>query len=160
MGLTTIRGEFVLRGEKAADLAALIEEHLEGLRGRSVYTLAQQDISSTGTTRRPTHVDARPKQLPSPLTGSSEDPTFLVCKRGDLLLVEREDGPSADATWIRATNQRTHSSGAVYRDQLLFLPTLSRPPEDVLVQFVLFPNYHNKSALRRWMVQTHKSRRQ
>ncbi|TWW72912.1 Unconventional myosin-VIIb [Takifugu flavidus] len=108
VGLTTVRGEFVLKGEKAADMAALIEEHLEGLRGRSVYTLAQQDISRT------------------------EDPTFLVCERGDLLLVEREDQPSADATWIRATNQRTCSSGTVYRDLLLFLPTLSRPSEDVL----------------------------
>lgn len=62
---------------------------------------------------------------------------FLVCERGDLLLVEREDHPSADAAWIRATNQRTRRSGAVYRDLLLFLPTLSRPSEDVLVQFVL-----------------------
>lgn len=68
VGLTTVRGEFVLKGEKAAGMAALIEEHLEGLRGRSVYTLAQQDISRTGTTRRPARADARPKQLPSPLS--------------------------------------------------------------------------------------------
>lgn len=62
--------------------------------------------------------------------------------------MEREDHPSADATRIRATNQRTHSSGSVYRDLLLFLPTLSRPSQDVLVQFVLFPNDHEKSASR------------
>lgn len=67
------------------------------------------------------------------VTGSAEDPSFLVCKRGDLLLVEREDCPSADVNWVRATNQRTNSSGAIYRDFLLFLPTLSRPSEDVLV---------------------------
>lgn len=68
VGLTTVRGEFVLKGEKAADMAALIEEHLEGLRGRSVYTLAQQDISGTGTTRRPACAYTRPKQLPSLLS--------------------------------------------------------------------------------------------
>lgn len=65
VGLTTARGEFVLKGEKAADMAALIEEHLEGLRGRSVYTLALQDTGTTGTTQRPVRAD---EQLPSLLS--------------------------------------------------------------------------------------------
>lgn len=68
------------------------------------------------------------------LTGSAENPTFLVCKRGDLLLVAGKHHSSAEGNLIRATNLRTNSSGVVYRHWLLFLPTLSRPSEDVLVQ--------------------------
>lgn len=57
---------------------------------------------------------------------------FLVCKRGDLLKVERdEENPTEN--WIRAVNQRTGDSGAVYQDTVQFLPTLSRPTEEILV---------------------------
>uniref|UniRef100_A0A8C4DK70 Myosin VIIBb n=1 Tax=Dicentrarchus labrax TaxID=13489 RepID=A0A8C4DK70_DICLA len=48
MNLATVRGEFVLKSGEAADMAALIKNHLEGLRQRSVYALAQQDSSKTG----------------------------------------------------------------------------------------------------------------
>lgn len=47
--LTTLRGEFVLEGQKAADMAALVEEHLKELRGRSVYALALRDSHPNGT---------------------------------------------------------------------------------------------------------------
>lgn len=65
---------------------------------------------------------------------------FLVCKRGDLLLVEKDEESSPDVNWIRATNQRTSCSGDVYKDSVQFLPTLSRPAEETLVEleFVIF----------------------
>uniref|UniRef100_A0A3Q3EIJ1 Unconventional myosin-VIIa-like n=1 Tax=Labrus bergylta TaxID=56723 RepID=A0A3Q3EIJ1_9LABR len=64
----------------------------------------------------------------------SGDPKFLVCKRGDLLLVEKdEDYPPKD-NLIRATNQRTSNSGAVYTDAVQFLPTLSKPSDEMLVE--------------------------
>lgn len=63
--LTTVRGEFVLKGEKAADMAALVEEHLEELRGRSVYALAQQDSGKKGAARPAVHTHGRHEQLPS-----------------------------------------------------------------------------------------------
>lgn len=55
--LTTIRGEFVLKGEDAAEMAALVEEHVEELRGRSVFALAQQDSGENGTAPLPVHTD-------------------------------------------------------------------------------------------------------
>lgn len=66
--LSTVRGEFVLKGERAADMAALVEEHLEELRGRSVYALAQQDSGKNGAKRPPVHTDGRQEQLPSSLS--------------------------------------------------------------------------------------------
>lgn len=46
--MDTVRGEFVLASEEAADMAALIDEHLEGLRQYSVYAMAKQDVSKPG----------------------------------------------------------------------------------------------------------------
>lgn len=69
---------------------------------------------------------------------STDDPMFLVFKRGDLLLVEKDEQSSPDKNWFRATNQRTSSSGAVYKDAVQFLPTLNRPTEEMLVELPLF----------------------
>ncbi|XP_073347990.1 unconventional myosin-VIIa-like [Pagrus major] len=105
--LDTVRGEFGLTSEEAASMAALIDEHLEGLRQHSEYAMAKQDASKP------------------------EDPMFLVFKRWDLLLIER-DGDSTDKNWVRATNERTSNRGAVYKDTVNILPTLSRPADDIL----------------------------
>lgn len=48
MTLDTVRGEFVLASVEAADMAALINEHLEGLIQHSVYAMAKQDVSKSG----------------------------------------------------------------------------------------------------------------
>ncbi|XP_069020490.1 unconventional myosin-VIIa-like [Embiotoca jacksoni] len=108
--LNTMRGKFVLNCAEAADTAALIETNVEGLRQRSEYALIQHDVSKP------------------------DNPTFLVCKRGDLLLVDKDARFSPDERQIRATNQRTSSTGVVYKDSLQFLPTLSRPNDDFLEQ--------------------------
>uniref|UniRef100_A0A3B5B673 FERM domain-containing protein n=1 Tax=Stegastes partitus TaxID=144197 RepID=A0A3B5B673_9TELE len=62
---------------------------------------------------------------------------FLVCKRGDLLLIEKDDEASPEQDWITAHNQRTDRSGAVYKRTVLFLPTLDRPTNEMLVEFPL-----------------------
>ncbi|XP_018532939.1 unconventional myosin-VIIa isoform X2 [Lates calcarifer] len=118
--LATVRGDFDLRCAEAVEMAALIEDTLKGLRQHSVYALAQQD------------------------TNKPDDPMFLVCKRGDLLLVEKDEEYSPEETWIKATNQRTSSSGAVYKDTVQFLPTLTRPTEDMLE--LLIPGQRKHSA--------------
>ncbi|XP_074544475.1 unconventional myosin-VIIa-like [Halichoeres trimaculatus] len=108
VSVATVQGEYVLMSSKAEDMAALIETNLEGLRQRSVYAVAMNDV---------------------PLL---DNPDFLVCKRGDLLLVEKEkDYPPKDKQ-IKATNQRTNNSGVVHLDTLQFLPTLSSPSEETL----------------------------
>ncbi|KAM7378916.1 hypothetical protein PAMP_004505 [Pampus punctatissimus] len=106
MRLTTVRGEFVLKSGDTVDFTALIEKNLNGLMERSMFALVQHDVNKP------------------------DNPTFMVCKRGDLLLVEKEY--STDESWIKATNQRTSSSGAVYKETVKFLPTLSKPTEEML----------------------------
>ncbi|KAM6918322.1 unconventional myosin-VIIb-like [Xenentodon cancila] len=108
LSLTTVRGDFVLKSLEAADMEELMKNNLEGLRQRSAYAVVQQDVSK------------------------SNDPMFLACKRGDLLTVEKDGKYSPDENWVRAVNQRTGGSGAVHKDTVQFLPTLSRPTEDML----------------------------
>ncbi|CAJ1071655.1 unconventional myosin-VIIa-like [Xyrichtys novacula] len=108
VSLTTVKGLFVLKSAEAEDMAALIEENLEGLRQRSMFAVAQQNTTKQG------------------------DQKLLACKRGDLLLVEKEkDYPPKDKL-INATNQRTSNRGTVHMDSVQFLPTLNEPSEDML----------------------------
>uniref|UniRef100_A0A3P8U3G5 Myosin VIIBb n=1 Tax=Amphiprion percula TaxID=161767 RepID=A0A3P8U3G5_AMPPE len=86
---------------------SVMEENVEGLRQRSVYALVQEAIKS-------------------------DDPMFLVCKRGDLLLVDKDES-SRDRDWIRARNERTGDSGAVYKRMIEYLPTLTKPTDAMLV---------------------------
>ncbi|XP_053294879.1 unconventional myosin-VIIa [Pleuronectes platessa] len=120
VNLSTIQGDFVLRCAEALDMGALIERNLEGLRQRSVYALAQQDINGP------------------------DDPMVLDCKRGDLLLVEKDEYYSPKETWLRATNQRTGDSVRAHRDSVQFLPTLTRPSEETLE--LLSPGQKKRSA--------------
>uniref|UniRef100_A0A8C9Y8E5 Myosin VIIBb n=1 Tax=Sander lucioperca TaxID=283035 RepID=A0A8C9Y8E5_SANLU len=113
VNLATVKGEFVLKSGEAVDMAAVIKKNLEGLRQRSVYALAQHDASEP------------------------DDPTFLVCKRGDLLLVEKDEESSSDKNLIKATNNRTSATGVVYKDTVQFLPTLEKPTSDLLVKLPL-----------------------
>ncbi|KAL3988122.1 suppressor of cytokine signaling 3 [Sarotherodon galilaeus] len=109
ISLITITGEYVLKSAEAEKMAALIENNVEGLRQRSVFATAQQDSSK------------------------SDDPLFLVCKRGDLLQVDKEKSAPNESCFI-AANKRTGSSGAVYKKILLFLPTLTEPTSEMLEQ--------------------------
>ncbi|XP_011484715.1 unconventional myosin-VIIa [Oryzias latipes] len=108
VNLSTIRGEFVLKSIEADDMKELLENNLEGLRKLSVYAVAQQDVSKPG------------------------DPMYLVCKRGDLLLVKKGESNSARQGWIQAVNKRSNTSGSVKEDNIQFLPTLTEPTEEML----------------------------
>uniref|UniRef100_A0A3Q3N3P0 Unconventional myosin-VIIa-like n=1 Tax=Mastacembelus armatus TaxID=205130 RepID=A0A3Q3N3P0_9TELE len=66
------------------------------------------------------------------LSSSPDDPMFLVCKRGDLLLTEKYKDFSPEEKLIKATNQRTGNTGAVSKETVQFLPTLNKPTDEVL----------------------------
>uniref|UniRef100_A0A3Q3A3V0 Myosin VIIBb n=1 Tax=Kryptolebias marmoratus TaxID=37003 RepID=A0A3Q3A3V0_KRYMA len=99
---------------EADDMTEKMEYNVEGLRQRSEYAVVQQDVSK------------------------QDDPMFLICKRGDLLTVDKDKQESPDEKWIRATNQRTNSSGAVYKANVQFLPTLTKPSDDMMVEMKPF----------------------
>lgn len=140
VSLSTVRGKFVLKCAEAEDMEALVVKYLDGLRERSVYALTQEDASKPGRDQqhfrlRHTHLkNVNTKNNTYACATSSGDLAFLVCKQGDLLLVEKDRSLSAANRTFRATNQRTRSSGLVLKDVLQFLPTLSRPSDETLVK--------------------------
>lgn len=73
------------------------------------------------------------------LWSSIDDPFFLACKRGDLLLVDKNDKYSHQENIVTATIHPTTSTGVVHKDILQFLPTLTMPTDEVLVKLLLRP---------------------
>uniref|UniRef100_A0A3B3D6D1 Myosin VIIBb n=1 Tax=Oryzias melastigma TaxID=30732 RepID=A0A3B3D6D1_ORYME len=65
------------------------------------------------------------------------DPMCLACKRGDLLMVRKDDNKSSKQGWVQAVNKRSKTSGSVKEENILFLPTLTEPTEEMLVEMLL-----------------------
>uniref|UniRef100_A0A8C7UL28 Myosin VIIBb n=1 Tax=Oncorhynchus mykiss TaxID=8022 RepID=A0A8C7UL28_ONCMY len=110
------RGQFILQSVEAGEMADLIQWYLEGLRERSVYAVALQDINR------------------------QDDPTFLSYKRGDMLVILKDGEYSPDRGWIKGTNERTGNTGAVSTDTVLVLPTLDKPSDTTLSLLNLSPD--------------------
>ncbi|XP_059913806.1 unconventional myosin-VIIa-like isoform X2 [Gadus macrocephalus] len=119
--LSTFQDEFVLRCAEAAEAAKMIQTNLEGLRQRSPYAVAMQEL------------------------GQPDDPSVLVCKRGELLVVGREGDFSAARRWNTATNSNSGLSGTVQMNTIQFLSTLDMPSEATLN--LLNPGYNQPRAL-------------
>uniref|UniRef100_A0A674CJZ3 Unconventional myosin-VIIa-like n=1 Tax=Salmo trutta TaxID=8032 RepID=A0A674CJZ3_SALTR len=110
------RGQFLLQSVEAGEMADLIQWYLEGLKERSVYAVALQDVNR------------------------QDDPTFLSYKRGDMLVILKDGEYSPDRGWIKGTNERTGNTGAISTDTVLILPTLDKPSNTTLSLLNLSPD--------------------
>uniref|UniRef100_A0A8C4S7H9 Myosin VIIB n=1 Tax=Erpetoichthys calabaricus TaxID=27687 RepID=A0A8C4S7H9_ERPCA len=118
ISMSTLRGEeFVLTSANAADISELVVMFLEGLKKRSEYAVALITIP------------------PNPLTAV----TFLNYKKGDLIVLLKDENFASDRGWIKGQNERTGQSGAVSYDAIFILPTLTRPSNEVLTLLSLTP---------------------
>ncbi|KAM9459633.1 unconventional myosin-VIIb-like [Salvelinus alpinus] len=116
VSLATLRGQFLLQSVDAGEMADLIQWYLEGLRERSVYAVALQDVNK------------------------QDDPTLLSYKRGDVLVIVKDGEYSPDRGWIKGTNERTGNTGAISMDTVLVLPTLEKPSDTTLSLLNLSPD--------------------
>ncbi|KAJ8011282.1 hypothetical protein DPEC_G00056530 [Dallia pectoralis] len=123
VSLATAKGQFLLQCEDAVEMADLIQSYLEGLRERSLYAVALQDVNR------------------------HDDPTFLSYKRGDVLFLVKDGEYSADQGWIKCTNDRTGTTGAVSMDTVLILPTLDKPSDTTLILLNLSPEKQRISVV-------------
>ncbi|KAJ8277066.1 hypothetical protein GJAV_G00071100 [Gymnothorax javanicus] len=114
--LSTLKGDFTLSSPMAGDIAELLHMFLGGLRDRSHYAVALQEASK------------------------QDDPTFLSFKKGELILLIKDDDYSPDRGWIKGKNERTGKIGAVSMDAILILPTLTKPTNEVLSLLNLSPD--------------------
>ncbi|XP_068175182.1 unconventional myosin-VIIa [Antennarius striatus] len=116
VNLLTLKGDFTLAGAAADDMSELVTMLLSGLTERSQYAVALREA------------DRR------------DDPTFLSFKKGELIIIIRDDEFSQKHVWIKGENERTRQIGAVPTDAILILPTLSKPSNEVMSLLNLSPN--------------------
>ncbi|XP_070689056.1 unconventional myosin-VIIb [Pempheris klunzingeri] len=116
VSLLTLKGDFTLSGATAADMAELITMFLSGLVERSQYAVTLKEANR------------------------QDDPTFLSFKKGELIIIIKDDEFSQKRGWIKGENERTKQIGAVPTDAILILPTLSKPTNEVMSLLNLSPN--------------------
>lgn len=111
--LSTVRGEeFTFQSPSAEDIRDLVVYFLEGLKKRSKYAIALQDYK-----------------------GASENSSFLTFQKGDLITLEDENSDENvyNSGWCVGVCERTGEKGDFPAETVYVLPTLSKPPNDILV---------------------------
>ncbi|XP_062252279.1 unconventional myosin-VIIa [Platichthys flesus] len=116
MCLLTLKGDFTLSGSAAEDMTELVTMFLSGLTERSQYAVALKDVDR------------------------QDDPTFLSFKKGDLILIIKDDEYSHQGGWIKGQIEKTKKKGAIPTEAILILPTLSKPTNEVMRLLSLSPN--------------------
>ncbi|XP_057696428.1 unconventional myosin-VIIb isoform X2 [Corythoichthys intestinalis] len=116
VSLLTLKGDFTLSGSTVEDMAGLVTMFLSGLTERSQYAVTLKEIDKP------------------------DDPTFLGFKKGELIIILKDNEFSQQRGWINGQNDRTGKTGAVPMEAILILPTLSKPSNEVMSLLNLSPN--------------------
>nr|XP_061834366.1 unconventional myosin-VIIa-like [Nerophis lumbriciformis] len=116
VSLLTLKGDFTLSGSTAEDMANLVTMFLGGLTERSQYAVALKE------------------------TDERDDPTLLSFKKGELIVLLKDNEFSEKRGWVKGKNSSTGKTGAVPMDAILILPTLSKPTNEVMSLLNLSPN--------------------
>uniref|UniRef100_A0A3B4B2F7 Uncharacterized protein n=1 Tax=Periophthalmus magnuspinnatus TaxID=409849 RepID=A0A3B4B2F7_9GOBI len=109
VSLVTLRGDFTLSGSRADGMAELVTMFLSGLTERSQYAVALKDGDR------------------------ADDPTLLRFKKGELIIIVKDNEFSQQRGWIKGQNANSGKTGAVPLDAILILPTLTKPTNEVMV---------------------------
>uniref|UniRef100_A0A4W4EIN7 Uncharacterized protein n=1 Tax=Electrophorus electricus TaxID=8005 RepID=A0A4W4EIN7_ELEEL len=108
--LLTLKGDFILNAVMAGSIVDLVALFLAGLTERSQYAVS--------------------------LIFPNYDPTFLSFKKGELILLIKDNDFSPNHGWVKGQNERTGQKGAIPMDGILILPTLTKPTNEVLVRSI------------------------
>uniref|UniRef100_A0A3Q1FDI1 Unconventional myosin-VIIb-like n=1 Tax=Acanthochromis polyacanthus TaxID=80966 RepID=A0A3Q1FDI1_9TELE len=114
VSLLTLKGDFTLTGSTVEDMSELITMFLSGLKERSRYAVALKDVDR------------------------QDDPTFLSFKKGELIILIKDDEFSEQRGWVKGQRENLKHTGAVPIEAILILPTLSKPSNESLL--TLTPN--------------------
>ncbi|EDQ89347.1 uncharacterized protein MONBRDRAFT_37062 [Monosiga brevicollis MX1] len=112
--ITTIKGdEYTFTSTNGEDIRDLVLGFLEGLRHRSKFVVAMQDYSAPG-----------------------EGSSFLSFKKGDLICLDNDDGHAVmHSGWCFGRCDRTGEEGDFPANCVYVLPTVIKPPQEVLALF-------------------------
>ncbi|XP_044525079.1 unconventional myosin-VIIb [Gracilinanus agilis] len=114
--LSTLKAEeYVFTSNESVAIAELVAMFLEGLKKRSIYAMAMRDKKST------------------------DDPTILAHKRGDLLILAKSNKIASHDKWIPAHNDRTDKTGEVSVESIYVIPTLMKPTPEMMTLLAMSP---------------------
>ncbi|KAM3619073.1 uncharacterized protein V6R79_002572 [Siganus canaliculatus] len=116
VNLVTLKGDFTLSGNTVEDMSELITLFLSGLTERSQYAVTLRD------------------------SDRHDDPALLNFKKGELIIIIKDDEFPPQQGWIKGQNERTKKKGAVPMEDIFILPTLSKPSHEVMSLINLSPN--------------------
>ncbi len=122
--LSTVRGEeFTFQSPNAEDIRDLVVFFLEGLKKRSKYVIAIIDYRSPG-----------------------EGTSFLSFLKGDLIILEEDSTGETvlNAGWCIGRCERTQERGDFPAETVYVLPTLTKPPQDILALFSVEDAHHGR----------------
>lgn len=108
-----MRGEeFMFQSPNAEDIRDLVVYFLEGLKKRSKFVIALQDYKAPG-----------------------EGSSFLNFQKGDLITLEDENTGETvlNSGWCIGLCDRTGEKGDFPAETVYVLPSLTKPPNDILV---------------------------
>ena len=88
---------------------------LEGLKRKSRYVIALQDYS------------------PAEKSGN-----YLILQKGDLIILQQENTDAYTTGWCFGENDRTGKKGDFPAECVYLLPTMNKPPAEILVTFKRF----------------------
>lgn len=108
--ITIKNDEYTFTSNNADDIRDLVINFLDGLKQKSKFVVVIQDFDPSGP--------------------------GLTIRRGDLITLEEESRPNSTGT-LTGYNERTGSTGEFPSDCVYILPTLSKPPQDILQIFAL-----------------------
>ncbi|XP_053177675.1 unconventional myosin-VIIa [Scomber japonicus] len=123
VSMLTLKGDFTLSGSAVEGMAELITMFLSGLTERSQYAVTL------------TEVDSR------------DDPTLLSFKKGELIIVIKDNELSQERGWLKGQHEKTKKTGAVSTESILVLPTLTKPSHEIMNLLNLSPN-QRKDAIK------------
>ncbi|XP_055389301.1 myosin-VIIa isoform X2 [Condylostylus longicornis] len=113
--LSTVRDEeFTFQSPNAEDIRDLVVYFLEGLKKRSKFVIALQDYRAPG-----------------------EGTSFLSFLKGDLIILEEDSTGETvlNNGWCIGRCERTQERGDFPAETVYVLPTLTKPPSDILALF-------------------------
>uniref|UniRef100_A0A1B0D0B9 Myosin class i heavy chain n=1 Tax=Phlebotomus papatasi TaxID=29031 RepID=A0A1B0D0B9_PHLPP len=122
--LSTVRGEeFTFQSPNAEDIRDLVVYFLEGLKKRSKFVIALQDYKSPG-----------------------EGTSFLSFLKGDLIILEEDSTGETvlNNGWCIGRCERTQERGDFPAETVYVLPTLTKPPNDILALFSVEDAHHGR----------------
>ena len=128
--MTTIKGEeYTFTSANGEDIKDLVTAFLDGLRKRSKFVIAMMDYQSPGIQQLACDAALLPVCI-----FIGEGSSFLSFQKGDLIQLESEDGEDIMNTgWCFGECERTKKKGDFPTECVYVLPTIIKPPMEVLV---------------------------